>query len=99
MASLNTQIALFAGHDMPADFSAVEWIGTVGEFRAANECMDGDDLQALVNFDEHQSKFLRFSKAAGYTVVDATKRHAARLEIIEAFVEQLEAHAKAHKPS
>ena len=61
--------------------------------------IDGDDLQALVNFDEHQSKFLRFSKAAGYTVVDATKRHAARLEIIEAFVEQLEAHAKAHKPS
>lgn len=57
--------------------------------------VDGDDLRALVGFDEIQAKFLRFSEQAGYHVVDASDRHAARLAIIAALSADLEAFAAA----
>jgi polyphosphate kinase 2 (PPK2 family) len=57
--------------------------------------IDGDDFKALVTFDGVQSKFLRFSKLTGTRVIDATKRHPARLDIIEAFGADLDAFAAA----
>lgn len=53
--------------------------------------IDGDDFRALVRFDEYQAKFKRFSKASGMRMIDATKRHDARLEIISAFSSDLSA--------
>ncbi len=53
--------------------------------------VDGDDLRALVGFDAFQAKFLRFSQAADYHVVDASDRHAARLTIIDALSTELDA--------
>jgi hypothetical protein len=53
--------------------------------------IDGDDFRALVRFAEYQAKFKRFSKAAGMRMIDATKRHDARLEIISAFSSDLSA--------
>lgn len=55
--------------------------------------IDGDDLRALVSFDQVQEKFTRFSKLTGMTMIDATKRHAARLEVIAALSAQLDAFA------
>lgn len=57
--------------------------------------IDGDDLRALVGYDDFQSKFLRFSEAADYHVVDASHRHEARLAIIEALSTELDAFAAA----
>lgn len=52
--------------------------------------IDGDDFRALTTFDDVQAGFLKFSKLTGYNVVDATDRHAARLQIIDALQAQLE---------
>ncbi|MCC7383513.1 MAG: hypothetical protein IT384_16865 [Deltaproteobacteria bacterium] len=64
---------------------------------AIRDKIDGDDLRALVQFPEVQRKFLRFSKLTGAKVIDATKRHEARLEVIDTFGAQLDAFAKAQK--
>jgi polyphosphate kinase 2 (PPK2 family) len=53
--------------------------------------IDGDDLRALVRFEEHQARFARFSKLADMLMVDASKRHPARLKLIEAMSEKLDA--------
>jgi polyphosphate kinase 2 (PPK2 family) len=60
--------------------------------------IDGDDLRALVTFDDVQSKFTRFSKLIGAKILDATKRHPARLSVIESFGEALAKFAAAAKP-
>lgn len=62
--------------------------------------IDGDDFRALEKYEEVQAGFLGFVEATepnSWHVVDATKRHAARLEIIDRFgdaLEQFEASAK-----
>ena len=52
--------------------------------------VDDDDFRALANFDQIQASFLRFAEVSGETspwaVVDATKRHKARLKIIKKFL-------------
>jgi len=58
--------------------------------------IDGDDFKAMVTFDDVQAKFSTFSKLTGYNVVDASDRHAARLEIIDALSAQLDAWASKH---
>ncbi|MBI2375295.1 MAG: hypothetical protein HYV07_14970 [Deltaproteobacteria bacterium] len=53
--------------------------------------IDSDDVRALASFDEVQERFERFAALSGsakgaekWHLVDATKRHGARLEVIEA---------------
>jgi hypothetical protein len=53
VATLKTQIALFAGHDLPRNWQQVEWIGTVGAFCAEN-AIDGEALQALLDDIDEQ---------------------------------------------
>ncbi|MFO0722151.1 MAG: hypothetical protein U1E65_00120 [Myxococcota bacterium] len=57
--------------------------------------IDGDDFRALVKFDEYQAKFKRFSQAAGMRMLDATDRHPARLQVIDAFSADLSAWGQA----
>lgn len=46
MATLNTTIAVFAGHDLPKSGDAPEFFGTVGALRAESpDWLDGDTLQ------------------------------------------------------
>ncbi len=55
--------------------------------------IDDDDFAALASFPDVQARFLRFSKLANYTVVDATDRHAARLALVDALSSAVEAYA------
>ena len=56
--------------------------------------VDDDDFRALANFEDIQASFLEFTEASSDTspwaIVDATKRHTARLKIIDKFSETLE---------
>lgn len=54
--------------------------------------IDADDFRALETYPDVQAGFLSFVEQSGpksWNVVDATKRHAARLEIIERFEQAL----------
>ena len=55
--------------------------------------LDEADFRAIVSYPEVQEKFERFvgltESVAPWVMVDATKRHGARLKIIDAFIEQL----------
>lgn len=55
MATLNTRIALFAGHDIPRNGASAERLCTVAEFHADNaDAIDGDALQAMLDdLDAH----------------------------------------------
>lgn len=56
--------------------------------------LDKADFAAFTAFDEVQSKFMRFvdvsSDVEPWLVIDATKRHAARLELIDGFEQALD---------
>jgi len=56
--------------------------------------VDDDDFRALANFEDIQASFLGFAEASSDTtpwaIIDATKRHKARLKIINKFSETLE---------
>lgn len=56
--------------------------------------LDRADFAAFTAFDEVQAKFLRFVDASSdvepWLVIDATKRHAARLELIDGFAAALD---------
>jgi len=54
MASLHTQIAVFTGHDIPADASSPCFFGTVGELQAENPNWLKDDVlqECLDRLDE-----------------------------------------------
>jgi polyphosphate kinase 2 (PPK2 family) len=56
--------------------------------------IDEDDFDALASFPDVQARFLRFSKLADYTVVDATDRHEARLALVDALSSAVEAYAE-----
>lgn len=74
MATLNTPIAIFAGHDKPQDGQSAEFFGPVGDFVQANaDAMDGDAVQAMLDdLDAHGCHLIGGGAAPAFIALKVT---------------------------